>query len=273
MTLVETQLDGRVRIITLNRPEKRNALNEQLMDELERAVHEADLADEARCILIAANGPDFCAGYDIAPTGDSDRVRALETNDVIGDRRRLRRNSRRWQALWELDTPTIAQVQGNCIAGGSELALMCDLVVAAEDARIGFPAVRALGAPPMNNYPFLFGPRIAKEMVLTGGMLTGRRAYDLGLVNRAEIATELHTAALRLAHEVAKIPSELLALNKAAINHACEIQGMRAGIELGYEMDALAHTLPAVKDWLRTSQTQGLASALRERDAPFEREN
>lgn len=130
--------------VPLNRPENLNAMNEDLLQSLSDRLEELDSSPDVSVIIIRGAGRAFCTGYDIAPDNDGSRSGYLESGDVVGDRwRRRRRNAKRLLELWDLRTPVIAQVHGYCLAGGSQLALMCDLVVTADDAQIGFPAAGA----------------------------------------------------------------------------------------------------------------------------------
>jgi enoyl-CoA hydratase len=260
----------RVATVTLNRPDKRNAMNEALLEGLSGCLQELDGSDDVSVIILRGAGRAFCAGYDIEPSNDGARSGYLKSGDVVGDRWRLRRNAKRMLELWDLRTPVIAQVHGYALAGGSELALMCDLVVAADDAKIGFPAVRGLGVPPLSIYASVIGIRWAKQLLLTGDSVTGAEAARIGMINTSVPAEDLAGATHALASRVAKIPKDLLALNKASVNTAYEVLGFRAAALLGADFDALSHRTPAVLDFFARAESDGLAAALRDRDAKFE---
>lgn len=266
--LVE-QMD-RVARVTLNRPDKMNALSGALMKELEHAMIELDDAEETSVVILRGAGRAFCAGYDITPAKDDYRAKARKNMDITTDRERLRRTVTRWfNALWDLRMPVIAQVHGHCLAGGSEMAMMCDLVVAADDARIGHPAVRSMGTPPTNIYPYLMGLRKAKEMVLTGEVLSGIRAAELGVVNYHYPAERVEEETLALAKRISVTPKEMLALNKLSVNKAFEVMGIRLGAHLGVEYDAMGHFTKTAFDFWEVAETQGLKAALERRDKPF----
>ena len=245
LVLVE-QMD-RVARVTLNRPDKRNALNADLLAEFSNRMRELDRQDEVSVIVVRGAGPSFCSGYDISAHGDPQRAERRASGDVMADWLAMKKHSQRWLDLWHLTTPTIAQVHGHCIAGGAELALMCDLVVATDDARIGHPVVRNLGVPATNAYPYLVGLRRAKELVLTGDLLTGTEAAAIGLINRAVAPDDLESVVLELAARIARTPKVLLAMNKQTVNDAYRVMGFDVGVQLGAQMDALAHATPEVK--------------------------
>lgn len=268
--LVLLETGDHVATLTLNRPEKLNALNEALLSQFSARLEEIDRADDVSVVVVKGAGPSFCAGYDISPENDGQRSRYLKDGDVVGDRWRLRRNSKRWLELWDLRTPVIAQVHGHCLAGGSELALMCDLVVASDDARIGFPPVRGLGVPPLSVYPLLLGIRRAKQMLLTGDTISGAEAADIGMVNESVPADDLDRATRALASRIAMIPKDLLALNKASMNTVYDVLGFRTAALLGADFDALSHRTSAVLGFVDLAEREGLGAALDDRDRKFE---
>jgi enoyl-CoA hydratase len=193
-----------VRRVTLNRPEKRNALNSVLRHEIVAAVREGETDPDVRVTIIAANGPSFCGGYDLTqnvtapapPAADYPYPGAGGFQRSVVDL---------WTSLWDLSKPVIAQVHGHCLAGGSELATGCDLVYVAEDARIGYPAVR-FGTPDMQYHAWLVGMRRGMELMLTGDSMTGIEAADWGFANRAFPAGRLEAETLRIARRIATSP-------------------------------------------------------------------
>ncbi len=238
---------GRIARVTLDRPAKRNALSRRMLDELSSALAELDTDPGTSVVVIRGRGPSFSSGYDISPGGDPERTRRRAEGDVLGDWQAMRSHTSRWLALWNMATPTIAQVHGYCLGGGAELALMCDLVIAADDAQIGHPVVRDLGVPPAIIYPYLVGMRRAKDMMLTGKLVTGAEAAQIGLINRSVPVSELEAATLAYAAEFADVPKSLLAFNKHATNAAFNAMGIEGVLRNGATMDALAHTTNEVK--------------------------
>jgi enoyl-CoA hydratase len=162
----------------------------------------------------------------------------------------------------------IAQVHGYCLAGGSELATGCDLVYMAEDAKMGYPAVR-FGVPDMHFHPWFLGMRKAMEMMLTGDSITGKQAVELGWANECWPAEELDERVLDVAKRIALIHPELLQLNKRIVHRQMDIMGLRAGIRAGTELCALGTHTAAMREFIGAAREKGLTGALQERDAPF----
>ena len=253
-----------VRRLTLNRPEKRNALDNALRGAIFEALRAADGAAEVRVTVIRGGGPCFSAGYDLAADLTADRPYATAGGDGSWPRHVVEG----WFAIWDLAKPVIAQVHGWCLAGGSELAASCDLVYAADDAQIGYPPVRLMSPPDMQFHPWLAGMRHAMELMLTGDAVNGVEAARIGLVNRAFPLSELEAHVLEIAERVAKIPSELQQINKRSVHRAMEIMGIRAAIRAGTELQALAFHQPASLAY-RAEIKKNLGRALKERDTPF----
>jgi len=256
--------EGAVGYITLNRPEKLNAMSGQLRDDLEAALREADRGDEVRVVVLRAAGRAFCAGYDITP---QTRTTAFS---IAQDRDRLRKSIERWLAMWNYRKPIIAQVHGFCLAGGGELAGMCDLIFCAEDAQFGHPAGRALGIPPtLGLWPMKIGMLKSKELLFTGDIIDGREAARIGMVNRAMPAAELPEFVRAFANRVAQVPLDALSVHKHVVNRWFEIMGLRTGAAEGAEFDAIYHETPAAHEFARIAREQGLKAALAWRDTPF----
>lgn len=267
-------VEGAVATVTLNRPEKRNALSRTLLRELREAMLEADDLRAVRCVILAGAGKDFCAGYDLAPPPVSGaeydpadyRQGGATVDDDIW---RLERNQADILTIFDLHKPVIAAVQGNCVAGGTDLALSCDLVIAARDARIGFPATRSQGTPPMHMWLHNVGPQWAKRLLLTGDSVTGRDAARIGLVLQSVPAERLMAEARALAERLALIDADVLAANKRIVNMGLEMMGMRTLQRFAAETDARGHQAAAAREFNRVAREQGLSRAFKLRDAPF----
>lgn len=266
---------GRARII-LNRPEKLNALSGYLQRELNDALWRADADPEVHCIILKGNGRSFCSGYDLTPSPPPQNPTALgparptrRGQSMEDDAWRLEQGQHLRMAIWDIHKPVIAQVHGYCLAGGTDLALLCDIVVAAEDASIGFPPVRAMGSPVAHMWTYLVGPQWARYMLLTGDSIDGREAERIGLVWRAVPADQLEAEVERLADKMAMIDTDLLAANKRISQIAMEMMGARTIQRMAAEMDARAHLSPAVREFNQISREQGLKAALEWRDAKF----
>ncbi len=259
---------GRCRI-TLNRPEKRNALSDPLLVELEHALWEADDRKDVHCVILRGAGPDFCAGYDLSGTGRSEREGYREARSIDDDIWQLERNNRRIRALFEMHKPSIAQIHGHCLAGGTDIALMCDMIIAADDALIGFPPARNLGALPNNMWIYHCGPQWAKRLTLTGDSITGADAQKIGLVMKAVPAKLLEAEVEQLADRLVLIDPDLLSANKRIVNLSMELMGAQTVQRLAAENDARGHRAPATRAYFDAVKEKGLRQAFRERDALF----
>ena len=266
----------RVARITLNRPEKRNALTPATLGELADALLEADDRTDVHAIVLAGAGKDFCAGYDLAGAyaghGTADTPVYRSANATIDDDCwQLEQTQKKTIAMFDIHKPVIAQVQGNCLAGGTDLALMCDMVVAADDARIGFPAARANGTPPQNMFVYHCGPQWAKRLLMTGDWISGRDAARIGLVMESVPAAELAGVVDALARRVALVDADLLAAHKRVVNLSLELQGARTMQRLACEMDARAHLSrgPRRTQFRSDMAEHGLKTALGNRDEAF----
>ena len=234
----------RVRRITLNRPEKRNAINNGMRTELIAALEANDVDDAVHVTIIRGAGQCFSSGYDLKP-GALAGPRPYYT--AGGDGAWSRHVTEGWVHIWDLAKPVIAQVHGYAMAGGTELAAACDLVYVADDATFSYPVVRVISPPDFQYHPWLVGMRNAMEMVLTGDPITGDDAVRMGLANRAFPATELDAGVIAIAERIAGVPAELLQINKRSVHRAMEIMGIRTGIRAGSELQGLASRLPVVQ--------------------------
>jgi enoyl-CoA hydratase len=255
----------RVRRLTLNRPEKRNALSNQLRAELINALQEADRDPEVRVTIVRGAGTCFSSGYDL---GTANAGVDLPHFTAEGDGQWPRHVTETWMGIWDLAKPVIAQVHGYCLAGGSELATGCDLVYVAHDAKMGYPAVR-FGVPDMQFHAWMLGMRAAMEMMVTGDSISGDEAVRLGWANRAFPEADLDAEVLHVAERIALIPSDIVSLNKRTVHRAMDAMGMRASIRQGTELCALGTKTATLAEFIGRSQTEGLTQALQERDAPF----
>ncbi len=255
----------RVRRITLNRPEKRNALSHPLRGAILLALREGDQDPDVRVMIIRGAGPSFSAGYDL---GGGNEGYEYPFYTPAGEGQWPRHVTEGWMGIWDLSKPVIAQVHGYCLAGGSELATGCDLIYIAEDAQMGYPAVR-FGVPDMHFHTWFLGMRRAMEMMITGDSITGIEAVDEGWANRAFPADELDDAVLAQAKKIASIPPDIVQLNKRTVHRQMDHMGMRAGIRAGTELCALGVHSPAMAEFIGKAREGGLTKALTERDEPF----
>ena len=261
--LIEDPRPG-IRRISLNRPDKRNALCNPLREELFNSLEEADSDSEVRVIVLSGAGSCFCAGYDLSYNNKEDMPYHSSKNDGFWPRHVVEGAFK----IWDLSTPVIAQVHGYCLAGGTELAASCDLVYVANDAKIGYPVVRSMSPPDNQIFPWLMGMRHAMEMMLTGESIDGETAVKQGFANRSFDADSLGEEVLKIAEKVAKVPSDLQAINKRAVHRQMEAMGMRTGIRAGTEMQALAMHSKSTQEHLK-ELSSGLKEALTKRDEEF----
>jgi enoyl-CoA hydratase/carnithine racemase len=244
---------GSTALVTMNRPEYRNAQNSKMTYALDDAFYRAVADDEVKVIVLAGSGDHFSAGHDIGTPGRDwetsyERRAALQWDHVgrTGGELRWAREQevylgmcRRWR---EIPKPTIAMVQGACIAGGLMLAWICDLIIASEDAFFADPVVR-MGLPGVEYFahPWVLGPRHAKEFLFLGERMPARRAYELGMVNRIYPRAELEPATFDVAAAIARMPRFGLTLVKKAVNQAEDLMGLHAGLDSVFGLHHFGH--------------------------------
>jgi enoyl-CoA hydratase len=260
---------GRVRRLTLNRPDHHNPLTPRCIRELLQAVQDAESDPGASVIIIRSSGRSFSSGYgfiaeDTDP-GDFPQQMAIE-----GDVSAMLALGDGWTRIWNCALPVIAQVQGNCLAGGTDLALHCDLVVAADDANIGFPPVRSMGVPPTNMWLYHLGPQWTKRLVLTGDTISGAAARDIGLVVATAPPDALDDVVLELAGRMALIGRDLLVANKRVVNMGVELMGRSQLQRFAALNDAIGHRAPEAKAFSKQIAEVGLRQAVKDRDAAFD---
>jgi enoyl-CoA hydratase len=254
----------RVKRLTLNRPEKRNALNDALRSALFDELRAGDRDPDVSVMIVRGGGSCFSAGYDLGS-----RNTGVERSIAATDGWWSRHVVNNWFEMWDMATPIIAQVHGYCLAGGSELATACDLVYVADDAQIGYPPVRLMSPPDMQWQTWLMGLRRGMEALLTGDSMSGTDAVASGFANRAYPLDALDEEVLRIAERITKVPSDLLALNKRVAHRAMEAMGIRTGMRATADIQALGFHQPASRDYLATFATKGVAAALSDRDRTF----
>ena len=273
-------IDGPVATITLNRPEKLNAISQGLRDDLEAALRELNPGDAVRVIRLKAAGRAFCAGYDLTPergalnwrpnqrTGDN--AWQLGESRIALDREGLRQSVDRWLWMWSYRKPIVAQVHGWCLAGGGEMIGACDIVFAAQDARFGHPAGRAIGIPPtLGMWPIKIGLLKTKELLFSGDTIDGVEAERLGMINRALPLDELDEQAMAYCQRIAQVPLDGLSVHKHSANRWFEIMGLRTAAAEGAEFDAIWHEAPSIAEFSNKARQEGLKAALEWRDDPF----
>lgn len=278
-------IHDRVASITLNRPEKRNALSITMLSDLRAALMECDDRQDVGVVVLQAAGDDFCSGYDLASTyaqrTEEARADAAASapppyrrglgGGIDDDTWRIERYQELLRTLFTIHKPVIAKVHGRCLAGGMDMAMYCDLVVAADDARIGFPAARANGTPPNQMWMYHMGPQWTKRLLFTGDLLSGTDAARLGLVLDAVPRAQLDAEVAELARRIALVDADLLSAHKRIVNLGMELAGAGTMARLGAEMDARAHLSqgPRAQAFHRDVAAQGLKQAVLKRDEGF----
>lgn len=262
---------GRARI-TLNRPEKRNALSAALLKELNHALWRADEDNRVHSVILRGSGIDFCSGYDLGHYGSA-QVDSKEERrghkSFDDDSWHLERMLELKMPLFDMHKPVIAQVHGRCLAGGTDLALLCDFVICADDAKFGFPPLRAQGSPPNHMWLYHVGPQWAKRLLLTGDSLLGVDAAAIGLALKSVPPDRLAAEVDALADRLALVDTDLLSANKRIVNMGLELMGARTLQRMAAEMDARGHLAQSQGVFRENFVQHGIKEALRLRDAPF----
>lgn len=248
MSMIEYEVRDRVAIVTLNRPEQRNAQNAALLKELDECFDRAVADDEVRVIVLKANGKHFSAGHDIAPEVHDVEPWKSMFDDVSAtgmlrlynwEMKHYFGYSRKWR---DLPKPTIAAVQGACIAAGLMLAWPCDLIIAADDARFSDPVVRmGIGGVEYHGHTWEFGPRKAKELLFTAGYVDAHEAHRLGMVNRVVPRADLEETAIALATEISQMNPHALLMAKRAVNQTLDAQGQHVALQSAFDLHSLGH--------------------------------
>ena len=269
MPAILLETGERVATITLNRPKRLNTIVPELIDELNAALDRAQADEEQRVIRLRGAGRSFCAGYDI--DWGAEMMREVDTGgpwDPILDYETMSRYVETYMRLWRSPKPVIAQVHGFCVGGGTDFALCSDLIVCAEDCRIGYPPARVWGSPTTAMWIYRLGLERAKRLLLTGDPIDGRRAVEWGLASEAVPEAELDDAGRALAERVARLPANQLHMMKLLVNQAYEQMGLRVTQLIGTLLDGAARHTPEGTEFTRKA-IEDLGGAIGERDAPF----
>lgn len=271
--------EDRIAVITLNRPEKRNALTPALRKEVVAALKAAEQDDDVSVILIEGAGSSFCAGYDMSATasGEANPERPEGWNHSplfeSWTGQFPRSCLRDWLTIWDLMKPVVAKIHGHCLAGGSELMSMCDIVFAADDTIIGYPPTRAQSTPDIEYFPWKVSMAQAKYLQLTGNSVTGARAEQLGWIAKSFPADELDEHVMRELRPMSQIHPAMLAANKASLNQTYEAMGFRAALQASVPWYVLARGFrPGSGEFQKIGNEHGLKAALKWRDQPFKDE-
>ena len=261
----------RVARLLLNRPERLNAINDETPREIRAAVEWAERNDDIHVIVVEGAGKGFCGGYDLVRYAQESAKNQWTQEDYpwdpMVDYAGMKRNTEDFMSLWRCAKPTIAKIHGAAVAGGSDIALCCDLIVAAEDARIGYMPTRVWGCPTPAMWTFKLGPVRAKQMMFTGDTIDGRTAVEWGLASQAVPVAELEAAVMKLANRIAGVPKSHLAMHKMVVNQVMLNMGLEQTQMLATIFDGISRHNPEGLWFRRYAQTHGFKAAIEWRDS------
>jgi len=286
------EVDGRVGRITLNRPERGNGITLAMPRELADCVERANLDPAVSAIALTGNGSGFCGGYDLVASaermgdgelGDPHEIAGSPLDpetiarnhmpdsdwDPVTDFQMMSRNVRGFMSLFHSEKPVLCKVHGYCVAGGTDMALCSDLLVIADDAKIGYPPARVWGSPTTAMWAQRLGPMRAKRLLLTGDSLTGAEAAEWGLATEAHPAGELDARFEELVQRVAQMPINQLVMMKMLVNQAAYAQGLHQTQLLGTFFDGITRHTAEGHAFVRRAAESGFKEAVRERDEPY----
>jgi len=266
-TSLRYETDGRKAYITLNRPERLNAIDAHMPREIHSAVELANDDPGVHVIVLRGEGRSFCSGYDLKAYAETGVGTQGAEWDPIKDYRFMKRNTDDFTSLFRSLKPTICKVQGHAVAGGSDIALCCDLVVMADDARIGYMPARVWGCPTTAMWVYRLGAEKAKRMLLTGDTIDGRQAADWGLVLESVPADTLDTRVEDLADRIAGIPINQLVMQKLMVNQAYDNMGLQSTQILATVFDGITRHSPEGRWFQNLAADEGFHAAVEWRDS------
>jgi len=269
MSKVLFEKTGRVGRITLNRPEVLNAIDDEVPALLSDAVTAANLDPDVHVIILSGNGPAFCAGYDLTYYAEGNG-NGQATQDMPWDPMKdfafMSRNTEHFMSLWRSHKPVICKVHGHAVAGGSDIALCADMIVMAEDAKIGYMPTRVWGCPTTAMWVYRLGPEKAKRMLFTGDKIDGLEAERLGLVLKAVPPEALDDEVEALAERMASVPVNQLMMQKMVVNQAIEAMGLANTQRLATILDGITRHSPEGLNFKNRAEAVGWKQAVDERD-------
>ncbi len=263
------ETEGRVARITLNRPDRLNAISLEMPGEIRRAVERANDDDGVHVIVLDGAGRAFCAGYDLKAFAEDASTEVIQTEmpwDPMVDFKVMRRFTDDFFSLWRSYKPTICKIHGYAVAGGSDIALCCDLVVMEESAKIGYPPARVWGCPTTAMWVYRLGAEKAKRMLLTGDLIDGVEAKSIGLVLDAVPSEQLDDRVLALADRMAGVPKNQLMMQKLMVNQAFDSMGITQTQTIATIFDGITRHSPEGMWFKRYAEVHGFAAAVAHRD-------
>ena len=266
------ETSGRVATITLARPQHLNAIARGMPAELAAAVEKANDDNAVHVIVVTGEGRAFCSGYDLADHAQQSGAAGGQDPtqgpwDPVVDYAMMMRNTQDYMSLWRSLKPTIAKVRGFAVAGGSDIALCCDLVVMAEDAKIGYPPARVWGVPTTAMWIYRVGLEQSKRMLFTGDLIDGKEAKRIGLVVDAVPEAQLDERVAQLAARMAAVPKNQLVMQKLMINQAAESMGLAQTQMFATFFDGVARHSPEGVWWKKLAEERGWKAAVEARDS------
>ncbi len=272
METLRYEVDGHVARITLDRPERGNGITLEMPRELAEAVEQADLDPNVHVIALSGEGKGFCGGYDLVWSAEQQLPNHDPSQpwDPMADYAMMSRNVRGFMSLFHANKPVVCKVHGFCVAGGTDMALCSDLLVIADDARIGYPPARVWGVPTTALWAHRIGPERAKRLLFTGDLITGAVAHDWGLAIEAPAPDALDERFEELVQRIALVPVNQLVMSKLLVNQTLYAQGLHATQMLGTVFDGVARHTPEGYAFQARAMEAGFKQAVRERDEPFE---
>lgn len=262
---------SRIARLILNRPERFNAINEQMPADIRAAVEWAERNDDIHVLIVEGAGKGFCGGYDLGNFAEQVREHPCQQEkypwEPMADYAVMKRNTEDFMSLWRCSKPTIAKVHGHAVAGGSDIALCCDMLVMADNARIGYMPTRVWGCPTTAMWTYRLGPTRAKELMFTGNVIDGHTAQAWGLANKIAPMDQLDEVTLELAQRIAGVPRSHLAMHKMVVNHVMLTMGLEQTQMMATMFDGITRHNPEGLWFRRYAQTEGFKAAVEWRDS------
>lgn len=270
MSIVKYEKKGRIAYLTLNRPDRFNAINNEMPSAIEKGVQQANDDEDVHVIILQGAGKAFCSGYDLKEYAEKPRPQIGSQNmpwDPTIDYKMMKRNTEQFMSLWKSYKPTICKIHGYAVAGGSDIALCCDIVIMAEDAKIGYPPARLWGCPTTMMWVYRIGAEKAKRMLLTGDLISGKEAQEIGLIYKSYPAEQLEEEVQQLANRMAGIPKNQLMMQKLVINQAYNQMGLETTQMIATLFDGITRHSPEGVAFKERCEEVGFKHAVKERDS------
>ena len=260
----------RIATITLNRPKKLNAISETMPENIAAAFNHAATDDSVHVIVLTGKGRGFCSGYDLNYFAEN-REEHLGIQempwDAMIDYNFMNRCTQNFMTIWRCSKPVIAKINGDAVAGGSDIALCCDITIMNEKARIGYPPARVWGCPTTAMWVYRLGLEKAKYMLFTGDLVNGRKAEEMGLIHQAVPSKELDRAVNLLTDRIKGVPKNQLMMMKMTVNQAYENMGLASSQTIATLFDGIARHSPEGVFFKQRSEEVGFKQAVSERDS------